>query len=435
MTGAPPSATPRLDATIAALAFAIVTLLLMLSPMALGALGWNYDGPGGSGPTRFHPATYLALPTVLLLALRAGNPLAGLATLFLGDARIALFLVAWSIILYHGVARQGLPAAAPIDTFLLPLLAFLIVTRLAPRHLAGIAVLIHAVFALNALVGLGEFATGLRLTPYVAGGNVITGDWRSTALLGHPLGNALLTGCYTAILLIGGGLGLRGWRRPAMITLQFAGMIAFGGRASLVLLVLILAGRLALGLFAIATGARASLRAVTVAALIVPLGLLALGVAVEGGFFDKFLLRFTEDKGSAEARIVMFELFRGFTWPELLLGPSQEQLGYLTQIYRLEYGIESLWVAFSLYYGILPAIVFFAGLAFFLFAVMARCERKAWIVLIYFFIVNSTFLGLAGKTVGFTTLTIMLVTLLPASMPHVQPARRASSLPARAAPC
>ncbi|KAF0228348.1 MAG: hypothetical protein FD175_2129 [Beijerinckiaceae bacterium] len=434
----PASRTSGLDRLIHRLALLITVVMLMISPMALNAIGWNYDGTGGSGPTRFHPATYLTVLLFLVMLLRDGNPLASLIGAFGHDLRITLFLVIWLIVFVHGTTNQQLPAASLIDTFLLPMLLLIMFARLEPATKNTMARLIHFAFTVNALLGLGEFLTGLRLTPYVAGGVAITDDWRSTALLGHPLGNALLTGCYATILLLGGGQHLKGWVRLAMIGLQFAAMVAFGGRASLVLLVLFGAIALARAGFLFVAGKRLLLRQFMLLAITVPLLLGAIGGLYEFGFFDKFILRFIEDKGSAEARIVMFELFRGFTLPELLFGPPQAQLGYFVQVYRLEFGIESLWIAFSLYYGILPAILFFTGLLFFILALMDRCLARGWVIIAYFFVVNSTFLGIAGKTISFANLCLVLLLLLPKRAPRLAAASSGAyqaALPKGQVPC
>lgn len=412
----PPPRTPRQDKVIHALALTALALMLFVSPMMLMMIGWNYDAPGGSGPMRFHPATYTVFLLYIAIALRDGNPLASLLGAFNDDYRLWLFLAAWTVLLYHGVANQSLPAASLVDTFLLPLLVLQIVVRLSPETRASMVRLVHVGFALNALLGITEFGSGWRLTPYVAGGILITDDWRSTAFIGHPLGNALMTGCYTLILLLGGG-ALKGWHRPAMIGLQLVGMVAFGGRASLVLLMLAVMVALARGALHFLAGSKLQLRHVTLLAFLLPVLVGIAGTLFELGFFDKFILRFTEDKGSANARIVMFELFRGFTIPELLLGPQQENLAHYVHIHRLEFGIESLWVAFILFYGVLPSLLFFTGLLFYLFALTARCQTRAWVVIAYFFIVNSTFLGIAGKTIGFAMMCLFLLLLLPQKTP------------------
>jgi hypothetical protein len=409
-----PSPTPRMDRLLHGLAIAIIALLLLFSPMALNAIGWNYDGLGGAGPTRFHPSMYLTVLAFLLIALRDGNPLVSIVSSFGQDFRATLFLFIWVIVFVHGVVNQGLPAAGLIDTYLMPLLLLLIFRRLEKPTKATMAMVIHGVFAANALLGLAEFATGLRLTPYNAGGVLITDDWRSTALLGHPLGNALMTGCYTMILMMGGGLEVKGNWRNATLALQCAGMVAFGGRASLVLLVLFLLVIFGLKIIRFLAGARINLRVLTLLAIMLPVGIAMLGLMFELGVFDKLILRFVDDNDSANARVKMFELFHGFTLEELLFGPQQDHLAYLVRVYRLEFGIESVWVAFSLYYGILPAILFFTGVFLFLTSVMSHCLKRGWLVLGYFFLVNTTFLGIAGKSLGVSILILMLMLLFPA---------------------
>ncbi|MCA3595894.1 MAG: hypothetical protein ING72_00580 [Methylobacterium sp.] len=412
-----------LDGFIGRMMLVLLLLHFLVSPMALAALGWNYDAPGGAGPTRFHPSSYLALLLFALMLLRDGNPLASLWATFMRDMRFALFLLAWALLLFHAVRNQQLPAAAPVDSFLVPLLVILLFLRLNDGMRHRMEGAMHVIFLVNALLGLGEFLTGLRLTPYVAGGVHITDDWRSTAFLGHPLANALMTGCYTMMLLLGGGARLKGRLRLAMIGLQFAGMAAFGGRVSLALLVLVaaVAGVRAVLLFL--AGSRLRLRDMALAAMLLPMGVALLGSLVALGFFDRFLLRFIEDKGSTQARIVMFELFNGFTWQELLFGPPQLNLNYFVHVYKLDFGIESLWVAFVLNYGIIPSAMFMSGLMFFLFGLMARCRARGWIILGYFFLVNTTFLGIAGKSTSFTSLSLMLLLMLPRHVPQIAPPR------------
>lgn len=412
-----PAPTAGLDRVIGFLAPVFTILVIAVSPFALTALGWNYDGVGGSGPSRFHPATYLGVILFLLVLLRPGNPFSAFLTAMRHDPLLACFLFVWAVLFFHAAQIQKLPAAALVDTFLLPALLLVIVRALTGPVKQRLAYLIHGIFALNALIGIGEFATGLRLTPYIAGGLVITDDWRSTALLGHPLGNALMTGCYTALLIIGGGRELKGTLRIAMILLQFMAMVAFGGRASLVLLVLFGAygGGRAVMLFL--AGARLRLGHLTLIMLCLPIGIGAVGALIELGYFDKFIYRFIEDKGSANARIVMFQLFRGFTPMELLFGPPQDQLDYLVKQNALEFGIESLWVAFILYYGALPSGIFFLALGMFVISITAECRTRVLWVFGYFFLVNTTFLGLGGKTITFANLCLQMLILMP-RFPH-----------------
>lgn len=410
---APRSATPRLDWLIETLTMLAFASMLAVSPFALAAIGWNYDGAeGGAGPLRFHPATYLTFLVALLIALRDGNPFASLLAALAREPLLLMFLIGWGLLFYHGTFNQKLPAATLIDTFLVPVFVMLILQRLGAPMLARLARLVHAVFLLNALIGLGEFSTGLRLTPYIAGGIQITDDWRASALLGHPLANALMTGCYTAALLLGGG-GLSRRERLAMIALQSAAMVVFGGRASSVILLVFVLGTAGRGLFRFLAGGKVRLSHLSMLVALLPILVLAIGMLADLGVFDKFLLRFSEDRGSARARLVMFELFNGFTFEDLLFGPQQDLLGYLVRVQGVEFGIESLWIAFALFYGILPSALFFMGLFLFLVALVRASDRRSIAILVYFFLVNSTFLGLAGKSLGFANLTFILLVLFP----------------------
>lgn len=406
------------------LATIIMTLFLTLSPMALNGMGWNYDGLGGAGPTRFHPATYLTLIAVIIIAIQDGNPVASMIRTFAADAYLSLFLVIWTLVFLHGVINQGLPAAGLIDTFLVPMLLLIVFRRTDAEARLRMAQLIHIIFAVNALIGFGEFATGLRLTPYIAGGILITDDWRSTALFGHPLGNALMTGCYVIVVMLGGGRLLEGWKRPCAIGLQVAAMVPFGGRASMVLLMLFLAVVLALKVMRFLAGSRLDLRLISLVAVMLPAGLAALALLFELGVFDQFIMRFVDDNDSAHARVKMFELFNGFTLEELLFGPQQDHLGYLVRVYRLEFGIESVWVAFSLYYGLIPMVLFFTGVFFYLLSLMSHCQKRAWIVMGYFFLINTTFLGIAGKSISLSNLSMILFLLLPAMAKQAMPSAR-----------
>ena len=405
--------TGGLERFISGLTTVFAITLTAVSPFALNAIGWNYDGVDGSPLTRFHPATLLAIVLVIAMHLRSGNPLASILDAFGRDLCLSIYLFVWAILLFHASVNQERPAAALIDTFLLPVLVILIYRGVNGGIREKLALLIHTVFFINALLGIAEFLTGWRLTPYYAGGILIDDDWRSSALLGHPLGNALMTGCYIALLILGAGKQLKGALHTGMIVLQFAAMVAFGGRASLVLLLLFALYGVARVMAGFLAGGRFRLGHVMAFAFALPLGLGVAGGLFELGFFDKFILRFIEDRGSAQARIVMFELFNGFTMTELMFGPPQSHLASLVRLYRLEFGIESLWVAFILYYGIIPSLIFFSGLAFFIASLMSECQKRIGFVLLYFFVVNTTFLGLGGKTPTFASLTLMLLCLAP----------------------
>ena len=272
--------------------------------------------------------------------------------------------------------------------------------------------LFHTLMMANAIVGILEFATGFRITPLVASGLVIEDDWRSTALLGHPLANASLTGAYILALALGAARELPRALAVAGFIIASAGMVVFGGRASSVILLVMLA---ALGLSRaaeFARGKRFTTRAIISALAALPVLSLCLGGLAEAGFFDQFIERFFDDQGSAGTRVEMFELFKHISWGELMLAPDAKQLATLRTIYGLDFGIESFLISFVLSYGVVPGIAFFGGLFLFCRDVVRTIRPGGAWVLVFFFAVASTSVSLSAKTPLFAVLTLMLLVLM-----------------------
>jgi hypothetical protein len=408
-----PSRSLIIEPLIGITAMSIAFCLFALSPMGLAALGWDYDGAGGSSIHRFHPSSYLIIVLTALLACRSANPVENFLRQFARDTPMTLFFGIWFALFLHAMFHQDLPFSTLLDTFLMPILLVLAVRQLSLKLRFSMMWVLHILLNANALLAILEFTTGWRLTPFVAAGEPIIGDWRSTALLGHPLANALMTGCYVMLLLLGGGGRLSDASRVLIIGLQCSAMIPFGGRASLVLFAVFVVAAFCWSIFKFLIGGKVRLAHLVFVMLLSPLLFGSAMILFEIGFFDKFIDRFLDDRGSSEARVLIFELFQAFTWDELLLGPPQDLLKYRMAVYQIEYGIESLWLSLLFSFGILPAIVFSLGLFLFFASLIADCKKSAILVVLHFLAINSTFLGLGGKSIGLSILSLMMVLLLP----------------------
>lgn len=435
-----PLGTGGLDRFIRGLVIAAYGLMLTLSAFGLTMLGWDYTVAGGSPITRFHPSSYPISLAFLLVLAREGNLFkAGWRTLR-ADARFALYLVAWGVLAYQVIFVQQIISSFLFDTYLMPLFVIVVMDRVDPATRRTLALMAHIGFMANSALGVAEFVGGFRLTPIVLLGVADEAEWRSTALLGHPLSNALLTGVYGVALLAGGGRMLSGKMRLLALLLTHLGLVVFGGRTALVLLLLFDALALGLGAMRLMAGARLRLGVVAMVALVLPLVPFAIGFLIQSGFFDKMIERFMNDAGSASTRVIMFEMFRHFSWNEILFGPPQAYLAHLQHMYGTEYGIESTWVAFVYYLGLAPSALFWVGLALLVWALVDRCDRRVLLVLLYFFIIISSFLGIAGKTHSLSLLFLTLMVLLPKPSPHRAPApgwgpqTLAHGVPARGVP-
>ena len=170
-----------------------------------------------------------------------------------------------------------------------------------------LTVVLHVMMTLNALLGLAEYASSTLVFPYRFDGAVHLEDPRSTSLQGHPLMNAALTAVYVVSLMTGAKT-LKPGLRAVLIPLQFAALVVFGGRTAIVVslaltpLIGVAAG------FATLRRGRVSLLAVAALMAAIPLVAIVALVAVNAGLADKLLMRFVDDNGSADARVIMFDM-------------------------------------------------------------------------------------------------------------------------------
>jgi hypothetical protein len=394
------------------LTLAATLLVFAISPPMLFIAGINYEATGGSAIEKIHPGTFLYLVAFLLFGIQHGNPLSLVVRQLMRYPGAAIFLAVWSAHLGFVILFLTVPFTPLIDTFFLPILVVWMLGMSGDRTRHRFAVLLHLLMSVNAVIGIAEVATGWRLAPYIVAGIEITDDWRATALFGHPLSNACLGGAYLIALATGGGRILPRWLLPPVFLLQLAAMNAFGGRAGLVMCLLGVALACTGGMLRFLNGSRANLAQVALVAVMIPVGLVAFMAILQGGYLDRMLERFVEDKGSASTRIAMFNLFDEIPVQDILIGPDPQLIQSLKQIEGLEFGIESFWVGFVLTYGLGPGLFFFAGLFAYLFQLTRGTLGGSWLMILYFLGVISTSVSISAKTVIMAQFAMMVLILL-----------------------
>lgn len=411
--------TPRRSSLWAMLMLALVWATVMtmfgLSHLMLEELGIPYETPGGSSLTKIHPSTYLVvLASGLFFMLR--GPLAFTDEIIKRHKGTVVLIITWLMLFAYIVVFQGKPLTSTIDTFILPVGLFFILPRLGEKQLHYIALFIHLFMTVNAILGVLEFVAHFRLTPIMAEGIELTTDWRSSALLGHPLSNALVTGTYALGLMLGGGRDLPAWSRVPLLGLQAFAMFVFGGRMAMALL----GGAAVLWMMwhalTVLQGRRMSLNAAAAIALIVPLVAIGFSLLVADGFFDKLLMRFVEDEGSAASRVRMFELISQIPPEELFTGPDPVYVMQLQRLNGIPFGIESFWVGFVAYYGLLMAIPFLIGMVTFWIDLGRATTWQGWCTILFFVAVCTTSASLSGKTTVIGMLVAFNLTMFRRSL-------------------
>lgn len=398
-------------ATVTALTVVSLLFLFVVSSFMLNHWGLEYDSSGGSPLEKIHPATYVATLALVVLVIVRFDPIAVLDDIVQHHKGLIVLTLALAVLIAHAAFVQRTPLTMVFDTFFLPMLLLVLMTRVSENAARRIALMLHALMAVNAVIGLGEFALQDRITPYIIQGVAMASDWRSTALLGHPLSNAGATGVYILALIIGGGRDLPGPLRAMAFALQIPAMAVFGGRAAMMLL-LLFGGLLALrNLVRVVAGRRISLPAAATLSVVLPTAALGITVLVATGFFDRFIERFVEDQGSAETRINMFILLRDIPLHELFFGPDQELVATLQRLEGLEWGIESFWVAFIAFYGIMVSVPFFIAFGLYLRDVWLVTQAQSGWIILYFLAVCSTSASLSGKTTGLAIVIALILGL------------------------
>ena len=387
-----------------------VVLILAVSGGMLWSLGINYDGLTGSAVQKIHPSTYL---TVLLFAwtvLRSGDPVGRLVALARRHPGSLLMAFAGFAFFVEIAARAAPGVAGALDTFLVPGLVAMLLFERSYESLRRVETVVHAVMLANAALGLVEFASGQRFFPYRLDGAIFETDTRSAALQGHPLGNATLTACYVLMLVAGGG-SLRPASRLAMVALQCAALVTFGGRSGIVVTLVLGGGHGLVRLAGLVARGRVPLLGAAVALLVLPLVPVGIGVLAYLGFFTALLDRFAADGGSANARVAMFDLFGQLPLRGLVVAPDTDLVETLRRIDGLEWGIENPVIRTLLYHGAVVTAALTVAVTLFLVELARRCRRGIALPMIAFLVLINTFESIGGKTTLLTKFVVLLIAL------------------------
>jgi uncharacterized protein YceK len=185
---------------IGLLTMAIIAIFT-LSGSVLTNLKIHYLTAGGNFLEKLHPATFLTFMATLLLLMRHGDPIGEINRAF-SDAKLLLVhLFCWACLLIQMFVLDR-PFTVIIDTFLLPVLLCLLIWRLTPEQRKPLIWALHATLLLNIVIGYYEFASGHRIVPLTLGSIIVMGEWRSAALLGHPLTASGIVAAYIMALVL-----------------------------------------------------------------------------------------------------------------------------------------------------------------------------------------------------------------------------------------
>jgi len=266
---------------------------------------------------------------------------------------------------------------------------------------------------------IAPYVSGVIRTPeemVVLGGQMQGGSdtGRLSALFGHPLNAAMLFSVYSIANLasVPMRLSTAALTRLGLSILAYLAIFPTESRASMGATTIIL------GLYLVYFGV-----GILAKGRISPIGLsmtlfIALGFALaamplwDAGFFDKMLLRFQYDYGSALSRDYAIDILQSMPYSALWFGLSQSELRTIQGGFGL-IAIEISWVNFILVGGLVTTIPLFVTLCLFLFRSLPRYSYFG-IYFVSLLILESTFASnsIWAKSTGLTTALIVGISML-----------------------
>ncbi|WP_233022600.1 VpsF family polysaccharide biosynthesis protein [Rhodopseudomonas boonkerdii] len=407
---------PDIGQLVTAVVVGLLTIatiaIFTLSGSVLTNLKIHYLTAGGNFLEKLHPTTYLTFVATLLLLMRRGDPIEEINRTFSEAKLLLIHLFCWFCLLIQMFVLDR-PFTVIIDTFLLPVLLCLLIWRLTPQQRRPLIWALHATMLLNILIGYYEFVSGHRIVPLTLGSVVVMGEWRSAALLGHPLTASGIVAAYIMALVLRPAVCPPLLIRIPLIAFALGSLMAFGGRTALMTVLAVLALTGLIEAFNLIRGKRIPLLVAAGAICLIFAAVGLIFAAYSLGIFDKMLLRFSSDKGSALARVATFDMLSHFQWSELVLGPNPVRVNALQSQLGLNYGIENFWVSCIVQFGLVHTILITLGLTCFTIELMRRSSPAAWAVLLLILMIAASSVSFSSKNIQLAQLVLLTALLLP----------------------
>lgn len=400
------------DMIVVALMLIALTTIFTLSSAMLTNWKIHYVTEGGGFYEKLHPATYFAFLAFGLLLLRNGDPIGETSRILFEPKLVLIYLLCWMILLVQTFLLER-PFTFTIDTFLLPLVLCLVIWRLSPSQRRPLVWAVHLTILLNIVLGYYEYFSGHRLIPLTVGKLVVFGEWRSAAFLGHPLTASGLIGGYVLALVLRPAICPSFLLRLPLIAFCSGSLMVFGGRTALVTVLAVLACVATARMFRFLRGGRISLPTALAILCVFFAATAVVLAALDSGVFDKMLLRFSSDKGSALARFATFHLLSHFSWSELILGPDPVRVSALQTQLGLTYGIENFWISCIVQVGVVMTALLTLALVALFAEILRRSTPMAWSIVLLVLMIAASSVSFSSKNIQLAQFVILIALLLP----------------------
>lgn len=362
-------------------------LAFLLGHYTLESIGIQYVSDGGNPVFKIHLYSYMLLISVTLVILKLGaNKVAVLLVPFGKAWLLSLFF--FSIVVIYALMKFGISGLAYlIDTILVAIVCLVLVFRLDKELIDKTLVLLAWLVLFNSTLAIAEMLFQSRLLTTDYG---LDEQFRSTALLNHPLNNALITASLTPLLYDKTRIS------PLVyLVVIFLALFAFGGRTALAvfsILNLFIVKKHVEGLFRAGSINKISLFIISSIVLMATISLILINTSIGARVFGKLAL-----EGSAQARLDLFVILRELSLSEWFFG-ARSQLTSNLDFYIGIGIIENYLIGWLMSYGAIIAFLLFLSSHALLFKAYVNGALNQKIAIISFVLISIANNSLAAKT-------------------------------------
>ena len=370
-------------------------LYLLLAEPVLNIIGINYGSEEAGALGRMHPGSYFILLSFVVLIFGKRNPIDQIVHIARRQTAFFTLFAIYIVILIYWMLRGPKGIGLIIDIhILMPICAIVFCYAPLPWY-RPIVYSFTGVAVLNALIGIGESITRLRIFPFDPDWEVLSQEYfRASALMGHPLNNAVLTAVSIFILL---SLRMPTLLKSFLLVILLCALVAFGGRAALVVGVggLIIYGMIETWRYFTAGGLTVQrMIAGSLALLLVPtLCLAMLYGAVHSDMGERLLAYSSLEDDSADVRVSSLSALEHLSPTDMIFGMDEEKISAVGEeigVVAPTSDIENPWVLMFMSLGAIMFTIWLAGLGAFVWRLINGAPLALKIGIIAYFCIAST---------------------------------------------
>ncbi len=332
-------------------------------------------------PSRVFTFSFLLLAVVFIPAIWQG-------IIKVSNLQIQFVLVISALLILFKMSLGQSYTKEVILFSVVPIVATLVFSKNEQRHRKLFRILVFVFYFLECALAIIERSLNVNLLPFEMVEDVVefynmrgeTFEFRSTALLGHPLVNSLIVSMLTAFIVTDKTISL--WGRSLLFSIGYVALLCFNGRAALIVVSVLLIPYLSHEI--VKKSRKPFISFFVVIAVVAGLFMVLYdsdlgGRLVKEGF----------DDDSSRSRLLAFNFYKHITTYDLWIGGHGLYNRVATALHTS--GVENGVVCVILNYGLFFAVALLAALIAFhwkLLSVYSKSSRL--IILLVFFIIGSS---------------------------------------------